>query len=148
MQKSTIQHSSNGQGAKSEDLRRQKAPRPCRWSNGLHEQDASVSRTQPCASRADLPTRNHKLCGQCIYYREQAINVCDDYVRAKSCTLERTIALQQFSSASKKQTMANKFVDKQGVKLTGSMFVIEFSKAKEIDLRSVLPEEQKMLCGM
>lgn len=44
--------------------------------------------------------------------------------------------------------MANKFVDKQGVKLTGSMFVIEFSKAKEIDLRSVLPEEQKMLCGM
>ena len=59
----------------------------------------------------------------------------------------KTITWQQFSSASKKQSVASNFVDKQGAKLIGSMFVIESSNAKEIDLLSVYPEEQETLFG-
>ena len=38
-------------------------------------------------------------------------------------------------------------MDKQDTKLIGSMFVIESSKAKQIDLLSVFPEEQETLFG-
>ena len=59
----------------------------------------------------------------------------------------KTITWQQFSSASKKQNVASNFVDKSGANLSGSMFVIESTKAKEIEQLSVFPEEQETLFG-
>ena len=59
----------------------------------------------------------------------------------------KTITWQQFSSASKKQTVAGRFLKSEGSKLTGSIFVIHSKKAKEIELLSVFEEERETLFG-
>ena len=87
-----------------------------------------------------------------------AILNADKYAQGK------TITWQQFSSATKKQSVASKsvawwirdqlcmlicmvrsFLERKGKKLSGSMFVIQSTKAKEIEELSVFPEEKETL---
>ena len=86
------------------------------------------------------------------------IGVCENYVgtcyRALKIKLAphvyaegKTTTWQQFSSATKKQLVTYTFLERDGMKLLGSLFVIHSTKAKQIEELSVIPEEEEVLFG-
>merc|ERR1712086_1025782 len=97
-----------------------------------------------------------KAYGEYIYHLSESIGTCANYIgkvyRGISVLSPddlykegKIITWQQFSSASKKQSVAQTFLKTEGKKLIGSMFVIDSSKAKEIEDLSVYPEEKETL---
>ena len=58
-----------------------------------------------------------------------------------------SITWQQFSSTSKSQQQARKFLTVNGSSLLGSIFVITVITAREIELFSAFPEEEEVLLG-
>jgi len=58
-----------------------------------------------------------------------------------------TITWQQFSSTSKKQQQARKFVTCDGGRLAGSLLVLHVRTGKEIEIFSEFPEEEEVLLG-
>lgn len=91
-----------------------------------------------------------------IHYLGDAISALPNYVgkayRGMDCKLNPTIyqpgkmiTWQQFSSCTRSQMVARRFVANHGVQLVGSVFVINISHGKGIEEFSAFPEEQEIL---
>ena len=110
----------------------------CRTPGGMSEKRLAVYRDYLFYLQ-QAATTLHNYCGR--VYRGT-----DSKINPATYADGRTITWQQFSSTSKQQQQARKFLSQSPPSgLSGSMFVIDVTTGKEIEALSQFPEEEEIL---
>jgi len=112
-----------------------------------------------CRTPGGLAEKKLRLYNNYLYHLDKGYNTLPNYsgtvyrgtdavMSEDSYAPGKVITWQQFSSTSKRQQVARKFLLTGAGVLFGSMFIIKVKTGKEIEALSAFPEEEEVLLGL
>jgi hypothetical protein len=112
-----------------------------------------------CRTPGGMAEKKLRIYDNYLYHLDKGYNTLPNYsgtvyrgtdalMSEDTYTPGKVITWQQFSSTSKKQQVARKFLCTVAGVLSGSIFIMKVKTGKEIELLSAFPEEMEVLLGL